>query len=92
MSERKPKDGGPAFPATVFATRGPGLPAIQVPTPGMSLRDHLAALALPAIITATSAGQHIPIMQPGEDHIRFAIARDAYALADAMLVVREQKP
>lgn len=55
----------------------------------MSLRDWLAGQALPSVIAATSAGQHQPVMLAGEEHIRHAIARDAYEMAEAMLAARE---
>jgi hypothetical protein len=54
-----------------------------------ALRDKFAIQALPAIIAATSAGQHVPQMLEGETHIRFAMARNAYEMADAMLAARK---
>ena len=58
--------------------------------PGMTLRDWFAGQALSGVIAATSAGQHRPgKSEPGE-HIRFAIARDSYDMADAMLAARTQ--
>lgn len=80
-------DGGPAFPEPVsIGPAGDVYPAIS----GMSKRDWLAGQALPAVIAATSAGQHQPLMREGDTHIRFAIARDAYTVADAMLAERER--
>lgn len=70
-------DGGPAFPV-------PNLPNMH----GMPLRDWFAGQALPAVMAVTAAGQHIPQMLPGETRLEPAIARDAYAMADAMLAVR----
>lgn len=55
---------------------------------GMSLRDYFAGQAVGIMITATSAGQHQPRIIEGEAHTLFAIARDAYAIADAMLAER----
>lgn len=73
--------GGTAFPAqaSVGATTEKWM--------GMSMRDYFAGQALPAVIAATSAGQHSPKMRDSETHIRDAISRDAYAMADAMLKV-----
>ena len=56
---------------------------------GMTLRDYFAGQALPAIIVATSTGQHMPAMREGEE-MRHAIARDAYSMADAMLAARQE--
>ena len=61
---------------------------------GMTLRDYFAAQALPAVIAATSAGQHnIHSRKPGKPvdaTIQFAIAFDAYELADAMIAARSE--
>lgn len=83
MSEA-PKNGGPAFPLHVPLE-------FQYAHDGMSLRDWFAAQALTGIITATSAGQHQPTFRDGDTHIRFAMARDAYEMADAMLEARSGK-
>lgn len=88
-SDRKQNDGGPAFPGEQGHT--PEGSWNQTFSPGMTLRDAFALGTLPAVIAATSAGQHMPAMQEGEPHIRFAIARDAYDMADAMLKAREAK-
>ena len=58
---------------------------------GMTLRDWFAGQVLPAIVAATSAGQH----QPGdgfddERTIQDRMASDAYKLADAMLAHRKE--
>lgn len=55
------------------------------PYGGMMLRDQFALAALPAIITATSNGQHHPGTNLEGATIIEAIAHDAYELADAML-------
>jgi hypothetical protein len=67
------------------------------PEYGMTLRDWFAGQALPAVIRATSAGQHIPkawqglgFDEPGCP-IEQAMAADAYAIADAMLASRLSK-
>lgn len=49
---------------------------------GMTLRGYFAAAALPAVVAATSAGQH---MLSGVGTVHDMIAQDAYRLADAML-------
>jgi hypothetical protein len=85
----KIEDGGPAFPHDKYkkdGSEGWGTYAHG----GMSLRDHFAGEALPAIVAATSAGYHQP---PGVTQgvpIETAIARDSYRLADAMLTVRQE--
>lgn len=76
------QNGGPAFPV-------PG--TTQDHEIGMTLRDYFAAKAMPAIYTdfwtSVRNGEH------GCDE-RWAkgVARDAYALADAMLDARTQEP
>lgn len=55
---------------------------------GETLRDKFAMAALPAVITATSAGQHLRILPDGKG-IRQAMAEDAYYLADAMMEARK---
>lgn len=77
-------DGGPAFPQHV-APAYRQEPEIW----GMSLLDWHAGKALPAIIIATSAGQHTPARRPGDVHIRDAIARDASADEDWSAADRE---
>ena len=67
-----------------------GTPGAFEPEPGMSLRDWFAGQALASVIIVTSAGQHRPEMREGETHIRLAMARDAYDMADAMLAARTQ--
>lgn len=73
----------PAFPSVCL-----GDPSHPMSAPGMTLRDWFAGQAITAIVAVTSAGQHQPIMHEGEIHIRTAMARDAYELADAMLAAR----
>lgn len=76
-------DGGPAFPTE--PNTQPGFYLHH----GMSLRDYFAGQALPAVISATSAGQHRPTARDSDTSISFAIARDAYLVADAMLAARK---
>lgn len=68
-------DGGPAFPA--IAENGLG----HISS-GMTLRDYFAAKAMQAITTALQQGIR-PVDLP-------LLARDAYALADAMLKERDK--
>ena len=75
-------DGGPAFPRV-----GEGFGNPRYDAAGMSLRDYFAGQALPAVITATSAGQHRPMRDDGLDLVR-SMARDAYEIADAMIEAR----
>lgn len=58
---------------------------------GMTIRDWFAGQVLPAIISATSAGQHHPTGLHKDKSIDEAMAFDAYSLADAMLAERERK-
>jgi hypothetical protein len=78
-SEPKPiDDGGYAFPFNGY----------QWTEHGMTLRDWMAGQAIQAIIVATSAGQH---HLEGDGDIGDLMARDAYALADAMIKARQVK-
>lgn len=70
----------PAFPVSIPGCGDNG-------QSGMTLRDYFAGQALPAVITATSAGQHRPMRDDGLDLVR-SMARDAYEIADAMLAAR----
>jgi hypothetical protein len=85
MSSLSDKTGGPAFPEPVAV--GPAGDVYRGMS-GMSLRDYFAAAALPAVIAATSAGQHVPKMRDGENTIHQAIARDVFEVADAMIAAR----
>lgn len=83
----KNEAGGPAFPE-IFKVG-----EISQSEGGMSLRDYFAAKALPAIISASSAGQHsagVARGMPPEATIEDCIAADAYALADAMILARDK--
>lgn len=62
--------------------------AINPACGGMSLREWFAGQALPAIIAATSAGQHMP-QREGMSIVESIVA-DAYAMADAMMKHREK--
>ena len=79
----------PAFPVRIESPMG----VIDIKE-GMTLRDWFAGQIIPAIVAATSAGQHSPIRGGGEqgnEAIEKAMARDAYSLADAMLAERENR-
>jgi hypothetical protein len=97
----KINDGGPVYPCRitpsvrdVHALREAGnlhlLQARELAAnrTGMSLRDAAALAALPAIITATSAGQHDPATKHG-CRVEEAMARDAWLIADAFIAARE---
>jgi hypothetical protein len=71
------KDGGPAFPREFHSTNL----RIYESQDGMSLRDYFAAAAL-SMGEGVWVGPHMP---ENAD----AIAKNAYALADAMLKARE---
>ena len=72
----------PAFPVRIESPLG----AIDIKH-GMSLRDWFAGQALIAVVNATSAGQHYPLVNDGLNLVQ-AMARDAFELADAMLAER----
>lgn len=68
-------EGGPAFGHGDHMNGG---------HPGMSLRDYFAGQALPSVIGMIGIPEDAP-----DDLWDAAIARQAYALADAMLVARK---
>jgi len=73
-------DNPQAFPCT-----GEGYQSDLYTQKGMTLRDWFAGQVIPAVIAATSAGQHQLI---GVGTVHDMIAQDAYRLADAMLAER----
>ena len=76
-------NGGPAFPCEDhYNPRG------EFHQTGMTLRDWFAGQALPAIIAATSAGQHDPSAKHGKGVVG-SMAADAYEIADAMITARK---
>lgn len=78
MSER---DGGPAFPeAVAVGPSGDVYPGMS----GMSLRDWFAGHALSGWLS--SFGEMHP--HPAESGTSEAVARNSYALADALLEAR----
>lgn len=72
-------DGGPAFPSEEpsFIARDDVIGY----SPGMTLRDYFAAKVLQGLV----AGE----LRPGVQHLELACV--AYSLAEAMLVVRNEK-
>jgi hypothetical protein len=59
---------------------------LHVEPVGPTLRDLFAMAALPAIITATSAGKHQPSRE--RPNIEAAMVADAFAIADEMMKER----
>jgi hypothetical protein len=76
------EDGGPAYPTSLDANG---------PFGGLTTRDYFAGQALPAVIAATSAGQHQPAGIERGEPIYLAIALDAYDMADSMLEARARQ-
>jgi hypothetical protein len=79
------KDGGPAFPVG-YSNEADG-PTVM-PSKGMSLRDHFAIQALPAVYADAmkEAREGSGLFQ--HDDWRYGLALDAYDMADAMLKAR----
>lgn len=75
-----------AYPCLDFS-EGIGL---SMRDPGMTLRDYFAGQALPAVIKATSDGNHTSkhILSGAAQNAPQAFAMDAYEIADAMLAER----
>jgi hypothetical protein len=78
------KTGGPAFPTDSQHQSG----ASTWHHEGATLRDYLAAKALPAIVAAYVEANGRCI---GTDHIHYNCAGHAYRMADAMLAERNKK-
>lgn len=76
-------NGGLAFPRAMTVSHGACADHQEVvpPEDGMTLRDYFAAKAMQAIIS----GKKILI----DEHWHDRVAIDAYAMADAMIVQRE---
>jgi len=70
------EDGGPAFPVNTENTNNAGA---HYPSAGMTLRDYFAAKAMQGMLACPVQPQSGPDMY----------ARDAYAIADAMLAARK---
>lgn len=69
-------DGGQAFPLS-----GP-----MIAAPGMTLRDYFAAAAVTGLLAHPRCNE----VGPGYEEITRCIARESYAVADAMLKGREK--
>ena len=89
ISNQPIDDGGPAFPVAGFQFKNNGnSEGYVLPYEGMTLRDYFAAAALQGNL----AGQSIDVgYYEGKDAWDKA-AKDAYAVADAMLKAKEAKP
>ncbi|SAL20516.1 hypothetical protein AWB70_01047 [Caballeronia cordobensis] len=74
-------NGGPAFPVTDVVVNNQAQPSSNG---GMTLRDYLAAAALPAVIAAAAAQRASPSAVPYHD----MLAQSAYLFADAMIKAR----
>ena len=61
-----------------------GYSGLELTDPGMSLRDYFAAQAIGPLLRQNETYQ--------DENWRLGIAIDAYAMADAMLAVRERAP
>ncbi|MDR7094133.1 hypothetical protein [Hydrogenophaga laconesensis] len=75
-------DGGPAFPQA-FAMS-------PKPDQGMSLRDHFAGCALPAVYAEAMQDARDGSGLFSDPEWRVGLALDAYTMADAMLKARNQ--
>lgn len=98
----KINDGGPVFPSGErFSIDAKGRRDDRMAMPlhdGMSLRDWFAGQALAGILAVTvdqetESGQyaHGPLCSPGLEHDRNLVAKDAFAIADAMLAERAKR-
>lgn len=85
MSAAPINDGGPAFPARPSERMAGG--AILSAHNGMSLRDHFAGKALPAVCRLVESGSHERRPDDPQDGADF-IAISCYRLADAMIKAR----
>jgi len=79
---KKIEDGGPAFPVLGNI----GYNSDWVSEDGMSLRDHFASQAIPAIIRQCAS--NLNFMDKTETAEQY-FARKAYLIADAMLLARK---
>ena len=83
-----PNDGGPIAPTMIqevpVDSDGTVMQAKMLPEGGLSIRDYFAATSLPGIIDACKADP-----TQDDESIPQMLARKAYALADAMIVARE---
>ena len=73
-------DGGPAFPHSKQLTD-------YVFSPGMTLRDYFAGQALAGLMASYAQPD---AKLPTDARTQHMLARDTYAIADAMLTIREE--
>lgn len=80
-------DGGPAFPRSASHISDADLPLMTADngSPGMSLRDYAAIMAMQGILASLT-----PEITLRTDDAKRALAADCYALADAMIAEREK--
>lgn len=102
MSESIYDNGGPAFPRAAFL--GPNGELEAAAQDGISLRDYLAARAMPSLIEGIEFEMRENSMSKSDrtgfdDHRKETgttyaeeVAIDAYCIADAMLRVRKEPP
>lgn len=76
-------DGGPAFPVTDEQSAS-GISA----SPGMSIRDFFAALAMQGWLASWPSSVAHPSNRLGDERV---VARLSYAIADAMIAEREEQ-
>jgi len=92
MSNTK-NTGGPAFP-TAMEEHHEGV--LHFDMPGMTLRDYFAAKAMERFMDewmdGVKAGRYNQEIEGDldDDSVHHIIANDAYTMADAMLIAREQ--
>lgn len=77
-------DGGPAFPQSAITI---GEKMVNAGVHGMTLRDYFAAKALQGLIPIIG----VPEDREPDELWNAATAKEAYALADAMLRERDKK-
>jgi hypothetical protein len=77
-------DGGPAFPYQTTPLQNGD---IECGTYGMSLRDYFAAAALQGWLASFGDSAVHPVL----NDTHRSVARDAYAMADAMIKASKQK-
>lgn len=82
---KKIEDGGPAFPIVTTETNEHGL-VFPFVMPGMSMRDHFAGQAIPAIIRQCASDLN---SRDGAETAEQYFALKAYEVADAMLAARK---
>lgn len=82
-------DGGPAFPGVCIDSDG--VWKYPSDSPGMSLRDHFAGLAMQGMLFGCvgmiGTGDEVSAYARG--HCNSAVVNRAYAIADAMLAARK---